>query len=64
MAFRCSHFPAADTDSFVHGHTTPYGLGASFCPECFHEQIATKKPLHLKAESPLRTIRTKSSLRA
>jgi hypothetical protein len=49
------HFPAADSDSFVHEHTAPYALGASFCPECFQEQIAMEKPLHIKAEWALAT---------
>jgi hypothetical protein len=49
------HFPAADSDSFVRESTKPYGIGASFCPECFDEQITTKKPLHMNAEWSLAT---------
>jgi hypothetical protein len=49
------HFPAADSDSFLHGHANLSGLRASFCPGCFEEQIATKKPLHMKAEWALAT---------
>ena len=49
------HFPAAGADWFVQEHRPPCGLGASFCPECFQEQIVTKKPLHLKAEWVLAT---------
>jgi TniQ len=49
------HFPGAVPESFVHERTTPYGMGASFCPECFRDQIAQHRPLHMKAEWTLAT---------
>jgi hypothetical protein len=44
------HFPAIDREWFLHDPAHPEQIAAAFCPECFHDQIATRRPLHLKAE--------------
>jgi ribosomal protein S27E len=43
-------FPAIGREWFLHDPAQPQQVAAAFCPECFHEQIAARQRLHLKAE--------------
>ena len=43
-------FPAIGREWFLHNPTQPERIFSGFCPECFHEQVATRQILHLKAE--------------
>jgi hypothetical protein len=43
-------FPAIGREWFLHDPAHPEAIAAAFCPECFDEQIAGRRILHLKAE--------------
>lgn len=44
------HFPAVGREWFLHDPAGPEQIVSGFCPECFREQIAGGRLLHLKAE--------------
>ena len=44
------HFPAIGREWFLHDPLRLEGIVSAFCPECFHEQTATGRTGHLKAE--------------
>jgi hypothetical protein len=43
-------FPAIGREWFLHNPARPERILSGFCPECFHEQVAARQILHLKAE--------------
>ena len=43
-------FPAIGREWFLHDPTRPERILSGFCPECFHEQVAARQRLQLKAE--------------
>ena len=43
-------FPAIGREWFLHDPARPERIVFGFCPECFYEQIARRRFLHLKAE--------------
>jgi hypothetical protein len=43
-------FPAIGREWFLHDPRRPERIVSGFCPECFYEQIARRRILHLKAE--------------
>jgi TniQ protein len=42
-------FPAIGREWFLHDPARPEQIAPGFCPECFREQIAARKTLHVKA---------------
>lgn len=43
-------FPAISREWFLDDPAQPEAIAAAFCPECFAEQIAGRRALHLRAE--------------
>jgi hypothetical protein len=44
-------FPACDRAWFLHHPARPDRILSGFCPECFHEQVAGRRTLHLRLNS-------------
>lgn len=43
-------FPAIGREWFLHNPSRPERILSGFCPECFREQVAARRILHLKSE--------------